>query len=68
MTKPYQVCTRCVMDTTDPGVTFNEQGVCSSCTRYDEVRAQRGYRPGVSEQELERTLAIIREKKPRSAL
>ena len=62
MTKPYQVCTRCVMDTTDPGVTFNEQGVCSSCTRYDEVRAQRGYRPGVSEQELERTLAIIREK------
>ena len=61
MTKEYQVCTRCVMDTTDPGVTFDENGVCSSCARYEEVKAQRGYRPGISEKELERTVAIMKE-------
>lgn len=56
-----QVCTRCVMDTTDPGLTFDEHGVCSACQRYDEVKAQRGYRPGVSEEELKRTVAVMKE-------
>ena len=55
-----QVCARCVMDQSDPAVTFDEKGVCSSCLRYDEVRAQRGYRQGVSEKELEHTLSVIR--------
>ena len=61
MAKEYRVCTRCVMDTTDPGVTFDENGVCSSCARYEEVKAQRGYRPGVSEKELEHTVAVMKE-------
>jgi N-acetyl sugar amidotransferase len=31
-----QQCTRCVLDTTDdPSITFNQQGVCSYCQRYD---------------------------------
>lgn len=34
MNKQYQICTTCVMDTTDPDITFNERGVCSWCTRY----------------------------------
>ena len=42
MPEGYQICTRCVMDNTDPGVTFDEDGVCSSCTRYLEVRALSG--------------------------
>jgi N-acetyl sugar amidotransferase len=32
----YQVCTRCVMDTSDPEITF-EAGVCSHCRRFDAV-------------------------------
>ncbi|MEG2207260.1 MAG: N-acetyl sugar amidotransferase [Clostridia bacterium] len=62
MVDEYQVCTRCVMDTSDPGITFDENGVCSSCRRYEEVREQRGYRPGVSERELERTVSLMKEK------
>lgn len=31
----YQVCSRCIMDTTDPDITFDEQGVCNHCLRYD---------------------------------
>jgi len=31
--KPYQICTRCVMDTTDPNITFDENGFCNHCTQ-----------------------------------
>ncbi len=27
----YQICTQCVMDTTDPDLLFNNQGVCQYC-------------------------------------
>jgi N-acetyl sugar amidotransferase len=32
MERGYQICTRCVMDTTDPDITFNEKGHCNHCT------------------------------------
>lgn len=32
--RPYQVCTRCVMDTSDPGITFDESGVCDQCRSF----------------------------------
>jgi N-acetyl sugar amidotransferase len=28
-------CKRCTMPDTRPGITFNEEGVCSACTHYD---------------------------------
>ncbi len=30
-----QICTHCVMDTTDKNITFNEAGVCNRCTEYE---------------------------------
>ena len=33
----YRMCTRCVLDTSDPDITFDEAGVCSHCQRYDAV-------------------------------
>jgi N-acetyl sugar amidotransferase len=27
----YQICARCIMDTTDPAIVFDEQGVCNHC-------------------------------------
>jgi N-acetyl sugar amidotransferase len=32
----FQVCTRCVMDTTDPEIAFDEEGVCSHCHYFDK--------------------------------
>lgn len=32
--KGIQVCTRCIMDTTDPLITFDEQGRCNHCTHF----------------------------------
>jgi len=34
MDRKYQVCTHCVMDTTDPKITFDENGVCDLCSDY----------------------------------
>jgi len=30
----YQICTNCVMDTTDPKITFDEDGVCDHCNNF----------------------------------
>lgn len=30
-----RVCTRCVMDTTDAGITFDAEGVCDNCRRFE---------------------------------
>lgn len=32
MEREYQICARCVMDTTDPDITFDENGYCNHCT------------------------------------
>lgn len=35
----YQMCTRCVMDTTDPEIQFDDKGICNHCHYFDqEVR------------------------------
>ena len=31
-----RICTNCVMDTTDPNITFDDQGVCDHCHNYYE--------------------------------
>jgi N-acetyl sugar amidotransferase len=36
----YQICNRCIIDTSIPGVVFDEVGVCSGCRSYDQLSAQ----------------------------
>ncbi|RAX56385.1 hypothetical protein CCZ01_09680 [Helicobacter monodelphidis] len=33
----YQICNRCVMDTSDSQIRFDEQGICNHCRRFDEI-------------------------------
>ena len=33
----YRICSRCVSDTTIPGIKFDEQGVCQFCYIHDEM-------------------------------
>lgn len=33
----YQVCTRCVMDTSDPEISFDGNGVCNHCLEFDRI-------------------------------
>ena len=37
MNETYQLCTRCVMDTTDPEITFDEDGICNHCRQFESV-------------------------------
>jgi len=37
----YRMCTRCIMDTTDPDITFDAQGVCNHCHRFEVIAAKR---------------------------
>ena len=32
----YQICTNCIMDTTDPNITFDERGWCGYCRNFHE--------------------------------
>lgn len=33
--KDYQICTNCIMDTTDPEIYFDENGVCNHCLNFE---------------------------------
>jgi N-acetyl sugar amidotransferase len=35
--KANQVCTRCIVDDTVPGITFDENGVCAFCKIHDQL-------------------------------
>lgn len=34
--KPYQICTNCIMDTSDSKIAFDERGVCEYCANYSD--------------------------------
>ena len=55
----YQVCTRTVMDTTDPDITFDENGVCNYWREFEALQATQ---PGAEERErrLEKLIAEIK--------
>lgn len=61
MKKAYQICSRCVMDTTDPIITFNEKGECNHCTDFVETRSKYQYNPKKSQKELTERIEKIKE-------
>ena len=34
--KSYKMCSRCIMDTTDPEITFNKNNLCNHCEYFDQ--------------------------------
>lgn len=59
-TRPYQMCTRCVMDTTDPEITFDEHGVCNHCREFDEITSKRWFPNEEGQRRLERIVEQIK--------
>lgn len=33
----YRICSRCIMDTSDPGILFDSTGVCDYCNNFDAI-------------------------------
>ena len=58
--KSYQICTRCVMDTTDPDIVFDDNGYCNHCTNAIERLKQPPY--GLLSKEKEKALHQLIEK------
>ena len=36
-TRPYQICTRCIMDTSDQNIVFDERGWCDHCNNFEST-------------------------------
>ena len=62
-TRPYQRCTRTIMDTTDPNITFDAEGVSSYALNYDQYMGKVVERAlsGEAEPELQALVARIKE-------
>lgn len=60
MERAYQICTRCIMDTSDPEIQFDEQGVCNHCHDYDRLIRQRVIKGNEGLQYLERLVEQIK--------
>lgn len=37
LTTDYKICTKCVMDTSDPAISFDLNGVCNHCHEFESV-------------------------------
>ncbi len=57
---PYRQCSRCVMDTSDPGIVFSELGHCNHCRDYFERIAKLTYQGEQSDRHLEAIVEKIR--------
>lgn len=60
MEKGYRICSRCVMDTSDPEIQFDEQGVCNHCNEYDRLIKQRVLEGETGRRYLERLVEQIK--------
>ena len=61
MQKGYQICARCVMDTSDPGIEFDENGVCNHCRAYDKIVREKMLSVSKRKAELENIISKIKE-------
>ncbi|MGE5579010.1 MAG: N-acetyl sugar amidotransferase [Bacillota bacterium] len=58
--RPYQVCTNCVMDTSDSQIQFDDKGVCDHCRNYYENIRPNWHPDETGARELERIADEIR--------
>ncbi len=60
--RPYQVCTRCVMDTSARDIHFDDRGVCNYCTDYlTRSEGAIGNDPDLKKQKLDTFIAQVKQ-------
>ena len=60
MVKSYQICTRCVMDTSDLDITFNKEGQCRNCVEFFQRVSKNKFREENAEKEFQRVIERIK--------
>lgn len=58
----YQICKRCIMDTSDPTIRFNSNGICNYCTSALKLISKDGYKGQKSDEEFAIIINTIKEK------
>lgn len=61
MSEIYKICNRCIMDTSDPEIQFNDKGVCNHCRNQIEFTEKYGYDKNISEAKLTKIINQIKE-------
>ena len=59
----HQICSRCIMDTTDPKITFDADGVCSHCHSYDAVEKTWPLKTYLAEDKISQVLEKVKTSK-----
>ena len=60
MANKYQICTNCVMDTTDSKITFDEKGVCDHCNTFYKKILPNWHTDERGEKELDKIVSKIK--------
>lgn len=60
MEENYRQCVQCVMDTTDPGISFDELGICNHCRTWATASAEKVVKAKRGQRELESLATAIR--------
>ena len=55
-----QICTRCLMDYSDPIISFDAEGKCNHCTEFIEKRSLHDYRGEESDRAFEQKISEIK--------
>lgn len=61
--RPYQICTRCVMDTTDSEITFDHKGECNHCQQFDTETRKNWFPNEEGKKKLEQIFKKIKEER-----
>jgi N-acetyl sugar amidotransferase len=59
--RPYRICARCVMDTSDPDIEFDVRGTCNHCRIYDDAVSACVHRGEDGRRRLDEAVRLIRE-------
>lgn len=57
----YQICTQCVMDTSDPDIKFDSQGICNHCRKFATVTVHHWHPDAANQSLLKERVDRIRE-------
>lgn len=63
MSMHYQMCSRCVMETTDPEITFDGKGVCNHCHEFDNLTSKHWYPNEDGKKRLKQIIDVIKSEK-----
>lgn len=59
--REYQICTYCVMDTSDPDITFDEDGRCNHCREFETLRGTVWFPDDEGARRLERMIESVKQ-------